>query len=214
MAHFRRITSLLILASMLMLISTTSTLAAAPTTLTCWHDIESNNGGFYDSKTITYGQQKLNTNTNFHFNAGNLAAAQLWSSKLGLTLNSTLTYSSGNIRIQGGTLNELISAGWTSFTSSYAGLTSWGTAVSTTTITFNGTNHIIYSFKLTNGNQIAIKDDNYSSTQTEITAKHEMGHALGFIGHSATGLLNANNTSTSTPTTNEIAHIKQFYAKV
>ena len=198
----------------------TSTTAAPPNTLPFWFDSVMIIGGYYPSRNLTYGQNKLNNNTNFSFEAGNQYATTTWSSALDLNITLTNTFSTANIRIYGGTYSELICAGWSNLQGNEAGLTRYGTRTTAATINRGGsTNYSIDVFSLSDGNSVAIVDNN--SSKINYTTTHEVGHALGFRGHSYVyypGIMDsympANPPTYPVPNANEVSHIKQFYARI
>jgi predicted Zn-dependent protease len=190
-------------------------LATAPASLACWHDLDSVYGGYFNKKTLTYAEEKLNNNPDFHLSEGNQSAASTWSRELGFSINISTSFDTADIQIQGGTLDELVSEGWSGFSSSYAGLTDYNQLFKGVPIKYNNVEYTIYEF--TTPNKIAIRDYNFGLVKYQYISTHEMGHALGMFGHTEDGvmarLMPVNVTSTQ-PSAKAIEHILQFYSGV
>ena len=130
---------------------------------------------------------------------------------ISLTANSSNTSSSNAFVLYAGSLDELQNytlevdantPGYTDFGSNY-------TLVDRMTI--DGIERSIAEF--TGTVRVFVSTDESQSKWRRLV-NHEIGHAFGYVGHSANSgdLMNASvNSSVNTPQTNDIAHLSQFY---
>lgn len=173
-----------------------------------WADIESNFVGHWASSPTVYCE-KLNTNGSFYFLNGMNSGISKWNTALETNISTTSSESSANIVAYGGTISELAALGYT-LSSTTLGNTSWN-------YTYLGHytygNSVRLGAKITAA-EICIQDktgktsDNYINTCT-----HELGHSLGFFGHtsSSSAIMYAFGHSGVTLKTAEINHLKQVY---
>lgn len=141
--------------------------------------------GTRDGLIIKFSQQKLNTNNSFEFYAGCLYAKNQWKPALGINFTDTVLMSSANLKMYGGSASDLRKIGFTP--GSENGLT-WDDPDTLPLLVqmgmYNGVEYPIYRVYTT---KTYVVDKNQASNQVRNTCTHEMGHALGWYGHSIYG---------------------------
>lgn len=175
-------------------------------------DIPLNEGeyvlGRFDAPTITLQAYKLNSNGSFGFREAMENARIQWQNAINVPINS-VTSSSAMIKYWGGTAEELRAFGLTEVNSSYAGLT-WlnGVDDSEDWIYANTTIAGLIHTEITG----YIIDQGSSANYVNVFA-HELGHALGWHGHSnqTTDVMHSSSSSPTTLTNRDILHISQAY---
>ena len=116
-----------------------------------------------------------------------------------------------NVRFYGGTSSYLKSA-FPAITDNTEGYAPIVEPSSSTAASYSGATKTIYEFDGTNIRKVAIIDKGSTSAQYQIVGAHEMGHVLGWYGHTSdpTQLMYGQATATAVMT-KDILHIKQVY---
>lgn len=145
------------------------------------------------------------------FYSGMSRAASLWSSTLGITVTANTTNTSPEITFYGGTQDELNAEGTFTVDSSYDGLTRSYTKVEGT---WNYGTTTIEGRTLTSAYGYVLMTDSYSQAHYNNVALHELGHALGWRGHSSETtdvMYKSSSSSRVNLTTRDKNHLAQVY---
>ena len=154
--------------------------------LSCWASVESYFVGRWYTSPTTY-MEKIDPNPTFCFSEGCATAISEWSNALGITMTETSQELGADIRVYGGTEQDLREKG--EILGSHAqGLTK-RTNYYDGYYLYNGSARL--AAKITSAN-VYIKSVDNSTTDEYLTADeyihvcvHEFGHALGFFGHAS-----------------------------
>ena len=170
---------LLILILVISLLPARSTNASG--TLSCWYSDEYRIGR-WNSNYLNVFKCRLSLNDSPYFLDGMSHACSQWSCVLPLTISSSTSNNSAPIRYYSGTLSLINSVFGYTIPSDYNGYSdlhydytdSWylGSLVYTGVTLYDVNGCII--------------DKGRTQNQTKKTCTHELGHALGWIGHSGT----------------------------
>lgn len=160
--------------------------------------------------TRTLGQSPNNTN----FSAQIIEARRVWGQALGITIG-TATSNNAQIRAFGGSRAEVERhRGYVAGTFNVAGRAYFAPRRSAGSITVNHTVRNVFEFSGQSDFVVVINEWNESLTR--IVTIHELGHSLGFRGHSITGndimYATINNNTRSQLNTDETRHMRQIYA--
>lgn len=188
--------------------------------LSVWYSDSGAIGRYLDSNGNVLAA-KLNSSASFSFVEGMTNAASAWSSALNKTLSSNTSLSlSYNIMYYGGTVSQI-----TSLDPSLIGvITSSVTGMTNPVSSFEGYWYLqeldgSYSSRvgrLYSGAIGYIVDHSYTSNAAlryRNTCTHELGHALGWVGHYSVSntVMFASNNLTVTLTAAEKNHLRQVY---
>lgn len=154
---------------------------------------------------------KLNSNSSFYFTQGMNQAINQWRNTLDIDLSGSTssTYWQSNLRFHGGTVAQINAYGDISYQSGTAGRTEWiwsyeGSA------TFASSTKYIYTISSAKG---YVLDDGNSQNDTYQTCAHELGHSLGWDGHSSNSsdVMYKISHTQFTLTTRDKRHLQQVY---
>ena len=190
--------------------------ASAAYTLTCWYAYHPNANTEYNqigtwgaNSTIKFAQKKLNKNSDFDFYACNLGAQNTWAPILGVTFQNVILMNDAQIKVYGGTQAEMQEIGLT--VTEYAVGRTISDYGSSTTTSYGGKTKYVLGL---NDGEIQIYDGlGRTPTQVQKTTTHEMGHALGWHGHSKVygDLMYTSSETSNGMTSRDINHLKQVY---
>jgi hypothetical protein len=166
--------------------------------------------GFWAS-TPTISRIKLNTNSTFYFEDGYSRARSQWSGA-GISTTSIGSSTSAQIVCRGGTVNEIVNAG-TGITASTLNGLNGITYISSTFqdyLSYNGSQKVLR--KLSSAD-VYIVDNGNTLNEQKNTFIHEVGHALGWFGHStvSSDVMYTYGTCIITLTTRDKDHLTQVY---
>lgn len=176
--------------------------------LLLWHS-DSNSVGTWADTQIKYAHKKLNNNSNFYFYASGLYAIGQWEDALNISIENVISMSDANIRVFGGTLDELTALGFYCDKPDVLGFVD----------RYKST---LISIEILDGRKVALNkfedavfvviDKGLMSNYNYVTT-HELGHALGWLGHSEEkkDVMYAVRNSIATLTTRDKEHLLQVY---
>lgn len=136
--------------------------------------------GTWDKNQIKFAHKKLNTNSSFEFYGGNLYAQDLWRGALTKTFYSEIIMANATMKVYGGTQQELMNQGFT-VSPTANGVTYYTSRIADSTTVYGNRTKTIYRMYETN---TVVVDRGNSAAELRKTCTHEMGHALGWFGHS------------------------------
>lgn len=151
--------------------------------LSLWHS-DGITIGTWKNTQIKYAHKKLNNNSRFYFYASGLYAIKQWESALNISIENVISMSDANMKFYGGTWDELIAMGielksgqgdTLGFMVDYE-----YTSTIRVEILSNGQKVSVVEFEEAT---YAIIDKGFLSNYNSVTT-HELGHALGWLGHS------------------------------
>ena len=187
MKFAKRLSSVVLIFLLVMGVSITAYGAYA---IRCWYAYDLEDSKWIEKNAITtwgknasikFCHKKLNTNTEFEFYAGNLHAQNEWETALGISFNNVIKLNDAQLKVYGGTYNELTGIG-VDLDNNVVGLTKRITINWVGSSKYNGYNKEIYNVSAVN---CYIVDESTSThDRLKNTCTHEMGHALGWVGHS------------------------------
>lgn len=199
--------------SIIMLVNNTIAASAANLgTLSYWHS-DKNAIGRWNKSSIKIYYLKLNNKTSFYFSGSIIFAYTAWDDVTGISFTSSSSSSNASSPIQyyGGTVSEINTLGKVTVSSNEAGLT-------VSTYSVEGTWK--YGSTTKEGRLISkavgcIVDQGSGHTQSQYinTGLHELGHALGWTGHSSSSsdVMYKSNSSVETLTNRDKRHLSQVY---
>ena len=181
-------------------------------TLSYWYSNDTIIGRWDPSlSAITVYKQKLNSNASFNFLDAISTACLNWDDVIGKQISSgqSSSFSSAPIRYFGGTLSEVNEMGILTVPSSYNGLTAVY-AYDEGTWTYGGSTKTGKRVVQAIG---AIIDWGHTANQYRNTCSHELGHALGWYGHSSSSydVMYPNGTSITSLSNSDKNHLSQVY---
>ncbi len=194
-----------------MLVTTLSDTALAATnlgTLSCWYS-DSDSIARWDKSSITVYTNKLNSNGSFYFSMGMFLGCGKWEDALGITISSSSYNTSAPIIFYGGTRDEVSAYADFTISSSTNGVTQriqsvegtwkYGNTSKTGMLISSAVGYII--------------DKNHTTDEYEKTCAHELGHALGWAGHSSNSsdIMYSSGSSVTSLTTRDSEHLSQVY---
>lgn len=194
-----------------MLVTTWSNTSLAATnlgTLSCWNS-DSDYIARWNKSSITVYTKKLNSNGSFYFSMGMYLACGKWDDVLGITISSSSYATSAPIKFYGGTKNEVSAYGDFTIDSSTNGVTLRTQSVEGTW-KYGNTSKTGYLISSAVG---CIIDKNHTTDEYENTCTHELGHALGWAGHSSNSsdIMYSYGSSVTSLTTRDIEHLSPVY---
>lgn len=179
--------------------------------LSYWESDDDNIGRWVD-KSVMIWSRKLNSNGSFSYTSAVNSAATKWSSALGIPISFTTTNPYAGVFYFGGTSDEITAYTGYEMPSNVTGLTNYTSYMKEGTRTYNGNKKNSYAFVTVN---VFLLDKSRSSIQYANTALHELGHAMGWMGHTSTSYPNTVMYPTATTitslTTCDIRHLSQVY---
>lgn len=177
-----------------------------------WYSNDSKVGHWTSIPEIT--KIKFNDNSSFYFNFGYANARSQWASA-GIQTTDNGSSPSCVIVCFGGTASELIALGFvTSGTlngvNGYTRITDNNLSLDAY-LGYNNTQKILYELVPTI--PVFIVDNGSSLSQTSNTFIHEVGHALGWLGHStqSSDIMYSYGTEITTLSTRDRLHLSRFY---
>lgn len=164
--------------------------------------------GTWVGTQIKYGHKKLNSSSYFNFYASGLYAMKQWEDVLDISIENVLLMSEASITVFGGTWDEITALGLP-FHPSALGYSYYSKASVLRTEYINGKEVTVKQIERA---VIVIIDKGLMSEYNHVTT-HELGHALGWVGHSSesSDLMYAVNNSTTVLTSRDTAHLCQVY---
>ena len=164
------------------------------------------------SFVVYIGNISVNPSSVFPFATACTFAANQWANGLPATVTLTNTYGNQTFSVFGGTVDDFDAAGYD--TSGFSTITAktdivwtyegdWG---------YNGTPPYRDGYRMLFANCI-ILDKGRTEIQYKNTIMHEMGHAIGWYGHSSvsTDVMYGIETTVTSLTTRDQNHISQVY---
>lgn len=171
-----------------------------------WYDFESHVVGRWESSPVVY-TQKLDSNTSFPFYNSVSTARNIWSTALGVNMTSTGSSSNANIKIYGGSASDLAKYGGKLGSNDY-GYTQRG--FNCTGYYSSGSDRKLYG-KMTSATVYILSRTASSNSVTNVCL-HELGHALGYIGHTnSSGIMYYQPSEIIELTRNDLNHLSQVY---
>ena len=179
-------------------------------TLYYWYSDSNEIGSWFNSSIPMYCYN-LSGNSSFPFSTMVNHAANQWSSALSVSITTTTDISSSMISVYGGTAEQFTQLGHPGSFNNVAGFTNvdysfLGYWYYPTTNTYksgcvmtSGVSHIL--------------DKNATLDNYKTVTTHEIGHALGWLGHSSSSsdIMYPYVSTTTTLTTRDITHLSQTY---
>ena len=206
----KAILAVLLCFSMLTALSTTAFAATNLGTLSYWYS-DSDTIGRWDESSVKVYKDKLNSNASFYFSAGMTHACGQWDDVTGMTLtsSSSSSYTSAPIKFHGGTMDEVNAYGEFTVTSSHNGVTQRTSSVEGTW-TYGSSSK---TGRLVVGAVGCIIDKDRTTDQYKKTCTHELGHALGWAGHSSntSDIMYSAGSSVTSLTSRDKNHLSQVY---
>ncbi len=152
------------------------------TTLDCWYSDSNNIGKWTYSPKVWYS--KIDTSGSFAMLAGLNNGKSIWNSALGLDVSVSSLYTSAPIKYYGGTKAQIDALNlFNPVATTTLGMTQVSYSLNET-CSYNGASKKIYICNSVRGYIVSRTDMSYNNYLK--TASHEMGHALGWLGHPAT----------------------------
>ena len=176
--------------------------------LSCWYS-DAVSIGRWGTHNFTIYRHKMNTNGYFFFLSAFQHSVSQWASALPISITAVNTPGSQTFSVYGGTVSELATLGYTSLPSGINGITYYSCSAeggwSYGTSTMQG-------YKYTSATCL-ILDNGNTSDQYKKTTTHEMGHALGWQGHSgnAADIMYSTGSSVTNLTFRDQDHLSQVY---
>ena len=167
--------------------------------------------GRWNASSLTVYKNKLNNNGNFYFIQGISYGVNLWEDVTDLSILSgtSTSFSTAPIQFQGGTVAEINAYGTFTATASNNGLTqitysiegtwSYGSATKSGWLISNAIGYIV--------------DKNHTTDEYKNTCTHELGHALGWYGHTTNpvDIMYSYGSSVTTLSYRDTYHLAQVY---
>ena len=173
----------------------------------CWYSDAYEIGRWTSTPTIS--RIKLNSNTYFYFEDGFLSAISQWSSA-GITTINDGTSDSSDIVCYGGTSYQIYCETGYNMPATYTGVTFNYQTQTNTRLGYGGQTYEIMDIYHA---IIYIKDIGNNMNMTKNTFIHEVGHSLGWLGHSPfnTDIMYSDNTDIIALTFRDKEHLAQMY---
>ena len=183
--------------------------------LNYWYSDVPTNGeyklGRFEDNTASLQVNKLNVNIMFHFSAGMKEARTKWEDALNITISTVSTSaSSADIRFWGGTTEEINALGIFVVGSGVTGNTTITEVNDSEDWIYGGTTIDAVIHKRVTG---YIIDNDRSADSYIKTCIHELGHALGWRGHSSvtSDIMYSIESEVTTLTNRDKLHLSQAY---
>lgn len=177
--------------------------------LSYWHS-NSERIGRWDGESVDIYLIKLNPNTSFYFTNGMTHACREWDDVIGMTLNRYTSNSSSPIRFYGGTIDEINRQTEFRVDNSVNGKTRW--VVSSVEGIWQ------YGSMFKTQREITevvgcVLDKGHTIDEYRNTCTHELGHALGWDGHSydSSDVMYSMGASVTSLTVRDKNHLSQVY---
>jgi len=151
-------------------------------------------------------------------------AQQQWGNAVsGMNFTSS-NYANANVIAYAGTRADFIEFARDfynlNYQNNFAGLARFAPRVSAGTANFGGANRNIFQFANNSQSVMFVASThangtNRTSAQIRNTTLHELGHVMGYAGHSSssTDVMGSSATSIQTLTPRDIGHLRQVYAQ-
>ena len=183
-------------------------------TLTYWYanytEDSTTEIGRWLANSITIRATKINSNANFSFLTAIDHGVTQWKNTLGKTITSSSTVTSGDIEWYGGTLAEIKAYTGYTLPDDVAGKTRYYYKSTEGTWTYQNSTKTGYLFSFIYCYTV---DNGYTANQYKNVSTHELGHALGWIGHSTSSsdVMYPTMSSITQLTTRDKNHLSQVY---
>lgn len=172
---------------------------------------DANTIGTWKGTDIKYAHKKLNNNSYFYFYAGGIYAINEWSDALGVPIENVLLMSEANIKVYGGTWDEITALGFYCDKTNVLGYVASfdSDPIVDSAQMLDGRKVSVSRFK---GAVVVILDKGLMSNYNYVTT-HELGHALGWLGHSSdkNDVMYAIRNGMTTLTDRDKEHLLQVY---
>lgn len=163
--------------------------------------------GHWNASSLSYRLDKLNTNANFPYTLSMNYAFSQWQSALGINIYAT-TSSSSTMRSYGGTFEEICAMG-VNLQQGYGGMTSYSCSNEGS---YNYNSSLKTSYVMTSAT-VYIVDKDRSDNAHKNVSMHEVGHSLGWLGHSpnSSDVMYERVTQVAALSTRDSRHLAQVY---
>ena len=181
--------------------------------LYCWYS-DATTASYWTTIPSSIYVNKLNHNSSFDFIAAMRHAVSQWNTALGASMSvveTSSTIESRAIECYGGTTNEIRDTMvFSSVNEGVNGLTWYKNSSYATTVEYNG-NH--YNISTISKVRIYVVDNGRTISRYKKTCTHELGHALGWRGHSSVGsdIMYGSGSTVTSLTARDKNHLRQIY---
>ena len=177
--------------------------------LSCWYSDDCRIGR-WNSNYLDVYKWRLSLNNSPYFLDGISHACSQWGNALSLNISSSITCSDAPIRYYGGSLAAINTFWDYQITNEVNGVTDLHDYYYTDTW-YLGTS--VYTGLTIYGVEGCIIDKGYTPNKTKKTCTHELGHALGWIGHSdvSSDIMYKRGSSITSLSYRDIQHLSQVY---